>query len=187
MKGGTRETMTSVKNHPILARIHSDLGIPSDYQEKTGLPFYQEVELSSLVVAQLDGAGRPLVLTAAATAAWGALRTAACGEGVDLQPFSGFRSYVYQQGIIAGKLAKGIAIADILRSLAAPGFSEHHTGEAIDITTVRCPPGEEEFEKTSAYQWLVANARKFGFTESFPRSNPHNLVYEPWHWKFSSK
>lgn len=179
--------MTSVTNYPILERIHSELGIPADYQEKTGLPLYSEVDLSLLVVAQLDGAGRPLVLTKAAAAAWSALRAAASGDGIDLQPFSGFRSYVYQQGILAGKLAKGMAIADILRSLAAPGFSEHHTGEAIDITTVGCPAGEEVFEKTTAYHWLVAHAGTFGFKESFPRSNPHNLVYEPWHWKFHSK
>jgi D-alanyl-D-alanine carboxypeptidase len=175
-------TLTS----PFLLAIHRELKIPSDYAERTGLPAYQEPELSELVVAQLDEAGRPLVLTRSAAHALTALRLAAFQDGIELQPFSGFRSYVYQKGLLAAKLSKGISIEEILRILAAPGYSEHHTGEAVDITTPGCPPAEEIFEHTPAYSWLRVNAARFGFTESFPRGNPHSLVYEPWHWKFNA-
>jgi len=172
---------------PLLQAIHRELNIPLDYAERTGLPAYQEVALSELVVAQLDEAGRPLVLTKPAAAALASMRTAAQQRGVELLPFSGFRSYLYQKGLLAAKLHKGIALDDILRILAAPGYSEHHTGEAVDITTPGCPPAEEIFETTPAYAWLKEHAARFGFTESFPRGNPHSLVYEPWHWKFSVK
>lgn len=169
---------------PIVLQLHHDLGIPHDYETRTGLPRFKESPLSELVVAQLDNAGRPLVLTQATARAWLAMRDASIQDGVTLHPFSGFRSYVYQHGLLKAKLAKGMAIGDILKSLAAPGYSEHHTGEALDITTVDCPAGEEVFEKTAAYSWLARNAERFGFKESFPRGNPHNIVYEPWHWKF---
>lgn len=172
---------------PLLLAIHRELNIPLDYAERTGLPSYEEVALSELVVAQLDEAGRPLVLTNPAAKALASLRKAAHRDGIELLPFSGFRSYLYQKGLFAAKLHKGIALDDILKVLAAPGYSEHHTGEAVDITAPGCPPAEEIFESTPAYSWLRDHAGRFGFTESFPRGNPHSLVYEPWHWKFNAK
>jgi D-alanyl-D-alanine carboxypeptidase len=95
---------------------------------------------------------------------------------------SGFRSVEYQRGIIERKLAKGLHILEILRSSAAPGYSEHHTGRAIDVTTPGSQPLEEEFERTQAFAWLLCHAGEFGFRLSFPRGNPHGVVYEPWHW-----
>jgi D-alanyl-D-alanine carboxypeptidase len=44
------------------------------------------------------------------------------------------------------------------------------------------PDLEEDFEETPAFRWLSANAGRFGFVLSFPRDNPHDYVYEPWHW-----
>lgn len=178
--------MTLSHLNPVLAHIHRELGIPADYEQRTGLQRFDEVSLSNLIVAQLDHAGRPLVLTKSAGEAWVAMRSAADKDGVSLQPFSGFRSYVYQQGLFQAKIAKGSSIDQILKSLAAPGYSEHHTGEAVDITTADCPAGEAVFESTGAHAWLSTNAERYGFKESFPRGNPHNLVYEPWHWKYHS-
>lgn len=169
----------------LIAALHRELNIPLDYAERTGLPFHEQVALSELVVAQLDDAGRPLVLTKRAAEALGAMREAAQREGIDLLPFSGFRSYLYQRGLLLAKINKGIPIEDILKVLAAPGYSEHHTGEAVDLTTTGCPQAEEVFEATDAYRWLTAHAKRFGFSESFPRNNPHTLVYEPWHWRYS--
>ena len=179
--------MAASSSRQILLSIHRELNIPTDYAQRTGLPFFEEVSLSELVVAQLDEAGRPLVLTKKAAQALQAMRTAATKDGVELLPFSGFRSYLYQKGLLLAKINKGLSIDEILKVLAAPGYSEHHTGEAVDITTHDCPPAEEAFEATSAYAWLARHANAYGFTESFPRGNPHSLVYEPWHWKFSSK
>ena len=171
---------------PFLLSIHRELKIPSDYGLRTGLPLHVEVDLAELVVAQLDEAGRPLLLTKPASLALASMKAAALQDGIELLPFSGFRSYIYQKGLLLAKLNKGIPLEDILRILAAPGYSEHHTGEAVDITTHGCPPAEEVFENTSAYAWLLVHADRFGFSESFPRGNPHSLVYEPWHWKFTA-
>jgi D-alanyl-D-alanine carboxypeptidase len=176
--------MVASVSHPLLISIHRELGISADYAQRTGLPLFEEVSLSELVVAQLDEAGRPLVLTKSAAHALGAMRAAAMKDGIELLPFSGFRSYLYQRGLLLAKIAKGTPIDEVLTVLAAPGYSEHHTGEAVDITTHNCPPAEEAFEATHAYAWLATHAGTYGFTESFPRGNPHSLVYEPWHWKF---
>lgn len=179
--------MKSVDHQPLLAAIHRDLNIPTNYAESTKLPLFREIELSKLVVAQLDDTGRPLVVSGLTASAWVAMRSAASVDGIELVPFSGFRSYLYQKGLIAAKISRGVPIHEILRVLAAPGYSEHHTGEAIDVTTIGCPAAEEVFADTPAYKWLCVRAAEFGFKESFSKNNPHNLVYEPWHWKFHAK
>lgn len=164
--------------------MHAELAIPADYVEQFALPFFEEVSLSKLIVAQLDHTGRPLVVTASTAQAWGQMRDAAHRDGVELLCFSGFRGYVYQKGLIEAKLKRGIALEEILKVLAAPGYSEHHTGQAIDITAPGYPPAEEVFATTSAYEWLRTKAADFGFVETYGPSRPYPIVYEPWHWCF---
>jgi len=103
-------------------------------------------------------------------------------QGVHLEAISGFRSHAYQLGIFHRKLARGLSVAQILAVNTAPGFSEHHGGFALDIGTAGEPPAERTFEHTPAFAWLCANAERFGFHLSYPRDNPHGIVYEPWHW-----
>jgi D-alanyl-D-alanine carboxypeptidase len=112
------------------------------------------------------------------------MRQTALVSGVELQPVSAWRSMAYQSGLLQRKLEKGLSMEEILRTSAAPGYSEHHTGRAIDITTPSCAALEEEFEHCAAFQWLQRHARVFGFRLSFPRNNRHSLAYEPWHWCF---
>ena len=66
-----------------------------------------------------------------------------------------------------------------LKYSAPSGFSEHHTGLAIDINST-----EEDFDQTPEFWWLVGRASKYGFEMSFPENNIQGLGYEPWHWKF---
>ena len=117
-----------------------------------------------------------------AAAAWRAMRESAAREGVELQVVSAYRSVAYQEEIIRRKLENGQEIGNILQISAAPGYSEHHTGRALDLTTPGYPVLEEEFEKSDAFRWLTDHAGKSGFRMSFPRGNPHEVAYEPWHW-----
>lgn len=142
-------------------------------------------EATELVGVGLDIMGREQKLTANTAIAWEMLRKTAAAEGIELQLVSGFRSIENQTSIIRRKLAKGQPIQDILKSSAAPGYSEHHTGRAIDVTTPGSVPLEEVFEGTTAYAWLRREAENFGFRMSYPRDNPHGVVFEPWHWLHS--
>ncbi len=101
---------------------------------------------------------------------------------IELLLVSAFRSVDYQRSIFDRKLAQGVPLDDILRVNAAPGYSEHHTGRAVDIATRGCPPLTEAFETTDAFEWLTRNAGRFGFEMSYPRDNPYGIAYEPWHW-----
>jgi D-alanyl-D-alanine carboxypeptidase len=95
---------------------------------------------------------------------------------------SGYRDFEYQASLIRKKLNAGQALGDILAVNAAPGFSEHHTGRAIDIASPGSRPLTEEFEASEAFAWLEQNAAIYGFSMSYPRDNPQGFIYEPWHW-----
>ena len=168
--------------HRLHERLHA-LGIDADaYADRTGLPLVAEPDW--LALAGRDRFRRPLWLHVDAARAWQRLHSAAGRDGVALEAISGYRSHDYQLGIFERKLARGQVVTDILRVNAAPGYSEHHSGLALDIGTPGEPPAEESFEATPAFAWLQAHAGAHGFTMSYPRDNPHGIVYEPWHWRF---
>ena len=114
------------------------------------------------------------------------MKSDAAIENIELQLVSAFRSVEYQCELIQRKLDQGLNLAEILMVNAAPGFSEHHTGRAIDLTTPGEKPLEESFEKTNAFEWLKNNAGDYGFTMSYPRDNPWGIAYEPWHWAWEA-
>ena len=168
----------------MLAAMHAALGIPPDYGARTGLtPCEEAVELVSIGA---DVMGREQRLAPRAAEAWHAMRIAAEKDGVQLLVVSAFRSVDYQRALIQRKLDNGRAIAEILRINAAPGYSEHHTGRALDLTAPDCPPLEQGFESTSAFAWLTRHGSGHGFRLSYPRDNPHGIAYEPWHWAHTS-
>jgi hypothetical protein len=156
------------------------LPLPADYATRTGLPRQREPAL--LVDAGRDAFGRRAWLQAPAARAWQRMRAAAAIDNVTLQLVSAFRHAAYQTRLVQRKLARGMTLDEILAVNAAPGYSEHHSGRAIDLTTPGCAPAEVEFEATPAFEWLHRNAARFGFRLSYPRGNPHGVTYEPWHW-----
>jgi D-alanyl-D-alanine carboxypeptidase len=168
----------------LLQRLH-ELGLDEEaYARETGLELVPEP--ATLAYAGRDRYRRPLWLRAQAARAWQAMRAAARGDEVLLEAISGYRSHDYQLGIFRRKLARGQSVAEILRVNAAPGFSEHHGGEVLDISTPGEPAAEESFEATPAFEWLQRRAQAFGFELSYPRDNPHGIDYEPWHWRFGA-
>ncbi len=174
---------TSASFQSRVQEAHRSLGIDSDYIKNSKLPLCCEPD--ELVDTEPDFLNRPQRLTPSAFAAWTEMKSCAAEDAVELFLISAFRSVQYQCELIERKIERDQKIEDILKVNAAPGFSEHHTGRAIDIGTSGCEPLVEEFEKTNAFQWLELNAGRFGFTLSYPRANPLGIDYEPWHWCFS--
>jgi len=165
--------------HRLQERLDA-LGLDAGYAERSGLPLIAEP--AWLALAGFDRYRRPLWLEADAARAWSRMREAALHDDVLLEAISGYRSHAYQLGIFERKRARGLGVDDILAVNAAPGYSEHHSGRALDIGTPGEPAAEESFERTATFHWLADNAPAFGFTMSYPRDNPHGIVYEPWHW-----
>ena len=161
------------------------LGVPRDYARVRRLTRVREPRRLEFI--GYDTQQRAQWLAPRAARAWTHLREAAGNNGVELQIVSAFRSVEYQLGILERKLARSQEISEILKVSAAPGYSEHHSGRALDITTPGFAVLAEEFENSRAFAWLKKNARRFGFRLSYPRRNPHGIAYEPWHWCWHAK
>ena len=94
-------------------------------------PHPQYIEQQDLIVIKDEG--RSFQLHPDAFVAWKKMKDAAITDGISLYIVSAFRSFERQSEIIEKKRMKGIPEEDIFKVSAPPGFSEHHTGRAVDI------------------------------------------------------
>jgi D-alanyl-D-alanine carboxypeptidase len=168
----------------MLRELHTELGIPADYGLDGQRPEFDEAV--ELVEVGPNLVGRMQCLTPETAASWQEMLTAARVDGIALMIVSGFRDFEYQASLIRKKIDAGQALNEILAVNAAPGFSEHHTGRAVDIASPGTRPLTEEFEGSEAFAWLERNAANYGFSMSYPRDNPEGFIYEPWHWAKSA-
>lgn len=67
---------------------------------------------------------------------------------------------------------------------ARAGYSEHHTGEAIDL--IGSFGSIDEFEQTKESKWVEENAYKYGFIIRYKKEyeNITGYKYEPWHIRY---
>lgn len=146
---------------------------------------YAEAPQSELQTFAVNG--RSLTLRKAAAQEFQAMVKAARADGVNLVPISGFRSMQEQQRVYFDIQAqRKQTVTKRAEVSAPPGYSEHHTGYAVDIGDAAVPATNlnPNFENTKAYKWLADNAARFHFEMSFPQDNPQGVSYEPWHWRF---
>lgn len=145
---------------------------------------YEEAPADELTAITADGR---IQLRSAAAEQFQAMAAAAYREGVTLVPLSGFRSEADQTYLFFGiKAERGQRAQTRAEVSAPPGYSEHHTGYAIDIGDSRHPETnlKAEFQETAAYAWLIESATAYGFELSFEADNEQGIEFEPWHWRF---
>jgi zinc D-Ala-D-Ala carboxypeptidase len=160
--------------------LFTDLRIPRDYGRNPRRPRFSEA--NELEDVEPNIVGTMQRLTPATATAWRRMKQRAADAGVQLLLVSGFRSIGHQAEIIRRKLAAGQPLEVILAVNAAPGFSEHHTGCAVDVASPGTRPLTTAFEASAAFAWLEANADEFGFRMPYGRGNRFGFEYEPWHW-----
>lgn len=129
--------------------------------------------------------GRKLRKEASKAAYKLAMAMKAAGKG-SLVIQSAYRSYAEQKTIHARQVEKyGLATGEALA--ARPGYSEHQTGWAMDVSArgqgcqIRVC-----FGQTKAGRWLAGNAWRFGFIIRYPSEAMEvtGYQYEPWHLRF---
>lgn len=118
-----------------------------------------------------------------------ALFAAAKEAGHELEIGSGFRSAELQNAYYTNYVrVYGQAAADAVS--AKPGYSEHQTGLAIDIsTTDRACYLEDCFGDLPAGIWLKEHAHEHGFILRYPKEKEGitDFRYEPWHFRYVGK
>jgi D-alanyl-D-alanine carboxypeptidase len=107
-------------------------------------------------------------------------------DNINLMISSGYRSYTYQVSLYGSYVSSmGQARADT--QSARPGFSEHQTGQALDIepTSRKCEVAQC-FADTPEGKWLVANAYRYGFILRYTPADVAVTGYEsePWHYRY---
>ena len=174
-----------IQGHMQHAALLEALGISPTLIAARGLSPCQEAQ--QLIVAETGDDGKQHLLIPTAAEAWKHMKDAATADGISLFIVSAFRSVDRQAEIIRRKLSTGQALEDILCVSAPPGFSEHHTGCAVDLGTADSRNLDSAFEGTTAFSWLKQHAERFGFKLSYPPGNSHGYQYEPWHWRYDAQ
>ena len=98
---------------------------------------------------------------------------------------SGYRDYVTQTQIHSQKVRLlGLRAGEELA--ARPGYSEHQTGLALDISTVGLSCRIGSFGSSLTSKWVSKNAWQYGFIVRYPQGKTAitGYVWEPWHLRF---
>lgn len=98
---------------------------------------------------------------------------------------SAWRSNERQEKLFQADQAILAQNPDQLPQAAPAGTSEHQLGTTIDIVATNALT-LETFSNSNAYQWMVENAHRFGFVQSYQAGFESITGYkpEPWHWRY---
>lgn len=171
-------TADKEQNHPVT------ISAPAVSERKFGHFAYREASSKGLVLVLSAEPGERLQQEAAT--AFESMVNSAKQHGVNLHLLSGFRGIAQQEQVFANKIQRSGSARSAALTVAPPGFSEHHTGYALDIGDSQNPASylSVSFEQSNSFQWLTAHAAEFGFELSFPNHNAQGVSYEPWHWRY---
>jgi LAS superfamily LD-carboxypeptidase LdcB len=70
------------------------------------------------------------------------------------------------------------------------GYSEHHTGLAMDLVSSDYwgyySDLEHDYEKFDSFKWMYEHCAEFGFILRYPKDKQDitGITYEPWHYRF---
>jgi zinc D-Ala-D-Ala carboxypeptidase len=157
-----------------------------DCTSVTALSYYGHLPYSEASDNELVSIGNGERLRRTAAASFRRMQGAAAQAGIALVPLSGFRDRAEQNSLFYDVAAeRGQSLQERAQTSAPPGYSEHHTGYAVDIGDGNEPGYDfnQAFAQTDAGRWLQANGGKYGFELSFP-PGVTCVSYEPWHWRW---
>jgi len=117
------------------------------------------------------------------------LRDALREDGVTVAMAGCYRSVARQQEI-ADSYSEKYGADYVRRYVARPGYSEHHTGLALDLFLVKdgVPVKEnaETMKETELWRRVHGRISGFGFILRYPEGKEKvtGIAYEPWHLRF---
>ena len=110
----------------------------------------------------------------------------ALDEKIVLSLVSGYRSFKRQKEIYENSIINN-GIKHTEKYIAKPGFSEHQTGLAVDISSPSIYSKLiNQFGDTKEGKWLKKNCHKYGFILRYPKGKEKITGYsfEPWHLRY---
>ena len=116
--------------------------------------------------------------------AFESLSKASIENGTPVYGQSAYRPYEMQSGLYESAVYEyGKERADI--DTARPGFSEHQTGLAIDVSSTK-GGNMLYFDDTASFTWMKDNAYKYGFILRYrdDKTDITGFMYESWHYRY---
>lgn len=124
--------------------------------------------------------------------------------GFPLVMVSAYRSVSSQQAVFSQNVqevmsSKGVSEDEATKitkqTITVPGYSEHHTGLAVDVVDQNWYNNypsqllEASYGDQPGAKWIAENAPKFGFIIRYPkdRQDITKITYEPWHLRYVGK
>ena len=183
------------------------VGFTASAQTNSGLDrimgkvnFAEDERYSKIPVSIANKEG--MYLRTGALDAFQRMRKAAEKDGITLRIMSAARSFNHQKRIWEGKW-NGQRLVDgknmkttfpdpadrarhIMKQSSMPGTSRHHWGTDIDVNSFN-PAYFNAGKGVKEYDWLVANAHKYGFCQTYTKKGkerPYGYEEEKWHWTF---
>ena len=122
-------------------------------------------------------------LRSVAASAYINMKNDALKEGLKIRVVSGYRTVEYQRGLY-NRYLSGDSQENVDRYSARPGYSEHHTGLAMDLFGSQ--DGLRQFENTPEFPWVRDNCYKYGFIIRYLEETEDITGYEsePWHLRY---
>ncbi len=71
--------------------------------------------------------------------------------------------------------------------VAKPGYSEHHTGYAMDLGLIQLVEGVgRSYDGEGDYSWITEHCTEYGFVIRYPADKTEitGIDYEPWHLRY---
>ncbi|WP_407082982.1 M15 family metallopeptidase [Paenibacillus polygoni] len=176
---GDRSVVTNAEAVTVI--VNKERSLPEGYEPddlvEPNVPF------------SFDGPHEKRHLRKEAAAALEELFAAAKEDGIELRAVSGYRSYNRQVSVYNSSVERnGEEYA--ARVSAKPGYSEHQTGLAIDVSSPSVGNViEEVFGDSEEGKWLEEHAPEYGFVIRYlkDREDITGYVYEPWHIRYVGK
>ena len=164
-------------DNPYLVLVNRTHKLPENWEEKIELVETQNYFGESVRVERTS------------YEAYQALRAALLEEGVDIELESCYRSVARQEELWAEyEAARGLDYCN--QYVAVPGFSEHHTGFAIDTNLIQpeSQASEEEKQAERARLWEKVHQKMpaYGFILRYMEGKEDitGYSYEPWHMRY---
>ena len=109
---------------------------------------------------------------------------AATGCG-DMLMVSGFRDYDFQNEIYTDRVQTDGAV-EAAKYVALPGYSEHHTALAMDLSVYLADGSTHYVEDYPLCDWFEEHAPEYGFILRYPseKAATTHISFESWHYRY---
>ena len=163
-----------------LVLVNKTHKLPADYEAKVPL------------VMVKNSMGREFQIERDTYAHFVQLREALLKQGIQIEMDSIYRSVARQQEIVK-EFTQKYGEDYVKKYVAVPGYSEHHTGLAVDICLVVDGKVVDDNDEMIAQKDIFARIHPlladYGFILRYPQGQESitGYSYEPWHFRYVGK